>query len=136
MMARIAFLLLSMMLAAPVLADTKTPLPEEQHINEQLIAAQAGEILRNTCPTIVARMFVVWEKAFMLRQYAIDKGYNEDEVKAFLKDPAQKARVKAAAEAILASSGAKPGDIPSYCAAGKAEIAKGTLLGQIIRSTE
>lgn len=135
-MTNCAVLMLVLALATPALADTRTPLPDEQHINEQLIAAQAGEILRNTCPTIVARMFVVWEKAFMLRQYAIDKGYTEPEVKAFLKDPGQKERVKAAAEAILVSSGAKPGDIPSYCAAGKAEIAKGTLLGQIIRSTE
>lgn len=131
-----AVLMLTLAFATPALADTRTPLPDEQHINEQLIAAQAGEILRNTCPTIVARMFVVWEKAFLLRQYAIDKGYTEPEVKAFLKDPVQKERVKAAAEAILVSSGAKPGDIPSYCAAGKAEIAKDTLLGQIIRSTE
>ena len=43
-----AVLLLTLALATPALADTKTPLPEEQHINEQLIAAQAGEILRNS----------------------------------------------------------------------------------------
>ena len=123
-------------LAGPGLAEAKTPLPDEAHINEQLIAAQAGEILRTTCPTISARMFVVWDKALSLRQYAIDKGYTEDEVRAFLKDPVQKARVKAAAEEILAGSGALSGDIASYCTAGKAEIAKGTLLGQIIRSSE
>lgn len=131
-----AVLLLTLALATPALADTKTPLPEEQHINEQLIAAQAGEILRNSCPTLVARMFVVWDKAFMLRQYAIDRGYNEVEVKAFLKDPVQKARVLKAAQDYLALAGVKTGDVPSYCAAGIAEIAKGTLLGQIIRSTE
>ena len=131
-----AIFLLILALAAPAFAETSTPLPEEAHINEQLIAAQAGEILRNTCPTIVARMFVVWDKAFMLRQYAIDKGYNEDEVRAFLKDPLQKARVLKAAQDYLSQAGAKPDDVPSYCAAGVAEIARGTLLGQIIRSTQ
>ena len=131
-----AVLLTLALFGAPALADTKVPLPEEAHINEQLIAAQAGEVLRNTCPTIVARMFVVWEKAFELRQYAIDKGYTEPEVKAFVKDPVQKARVLKAAQDYLAKAGAKPGDVASYCAAGKSEIAKQTLLGQIIRSTE
>lgn len=130
-------LILALALAGfPALAQDKTPLPEEAHINEQLIAAQAGDILRKTCPTISARMFVVWDKAYALRQYAIDKGYTEEEVRAFVKDPVQKARVQAAAEEILAASGAVPGDVASYCAAGKVEIAKGTVLGQIIRSSE
>ena len=134
-MRRALFLVLALT-GLPAWAEDKVPLPEEAHINEQLIAAQAGEILRNTCPSIEARMFVVWDKAFALRQYAIDKGYTEPEVRAFVKDPVEKARVKAAAEAILAGSGAVSGDAASYCAAGKVEIAKGTFLGQIIRSTE
>lgn len=133
---RLALILVFALTGLPALAQDKTPLPEEAHINEQLIAAQAGDILRKTCPTISARMFVVWDKAFALRQYAIDKGYTEEEVRAFVKDPVQKARVRAAAEEILASSGAVPGDVESYCAAGKAQIAQGTLLGQIIRSSE
>jgi hypothetical protein len=125
-------------LAAPGLAsgDEKVPLPEESHINEQLIAGAAGDILRNTCPQASARMFVVWDKLFMLRQYALDKGYTEDEVKAFLKDHAQKARVKAAAEAYLEAAGAKPGDVASFCQVARDEVAKDTLLGQIISVSE
>jgi major membrane immunogen (membrane-anchored lipoprotein) len=134
-MIRRAMILVLAMGAEPVFASP-TPLPEEAHINEQLIAAQAGDILRKTCPTIEARMFVVWDKAYMLRQYAIEQGYDEEGVKAFLNDPVQKARVLKAAQDYLAKAGAKPGDVASYCAAGKAEIAKQTLLGQIIRSTE
>ena len=133
-----AMALLAALLAAPGLAsgDGKVPLPEEAHINEQLIAAQAGDILRHTCPQISARYFVVWDKMYQLQAYAEAQGYTEAEVKAFLSDKDQRARVKAAAEAYLAKAGVLPGDVGSYCKAGKAEIAAGTLLGQIIRSSE
>lgn len=133
--ARLSALLLAVMIAVPGLAsgDGKVPLPTEEHINTQLIAAQAGDILRHTCPQIHARMFVVWDKMFMLRNYALEAGYSEAEVKKFLSDPVQKARVQAAAKDYLETRGAKPGDVESYCQVGRDEVAKGTLLGQIIR---
>lgn len=129
----IAFLSLAL-LALPALsaAQDKVPLAEEAHINEQLIAGAAGDILRNTCPAVTARMFVVWDKLYRLRQYAVDQGYTESEVKAFLKDKDQKARVKAAAEAYLTEAGAVAGDVESYCQVGRGEVAKGSLLGEII----
>ena len=83
-------LLVAVLLTSPLLAEARLPLTTEPHINEQLIAGAAGDILRNICPTISARMFVVWDKLYMLRQYAVDQGYTETEVKAFLKDPVQK----------------------------------------------
>lgn len=137
-MKRLLPVLILCALTLPGLAagQDKVPLPEEAHINEQLIAAQAGDILRNTCPKASARMLVVWSKMWDLKSYAEDKGYTEPEVKAFLKDKAQKARVKAAAEAYLQAAGAVPGDVESYCQVGRDEVAKGTLLGQIIRVSE
>ena len=134
MIARLFAILIAVMVAVPGLAsgDGKVPLPEEAHINQQLIAAQAGDILRNTCPAAHARFFVVWDKMIQLQNYARQAGYTEGEVKAFLKDPVQKARVKAAAEAYLAKAGVRPGDVESYCQVARDEVAKGTLLGQII----
>lgn len=120
--------------AAPALAVE--PLREEAHINTSLIAAQAGDILRKTCPTISARMVVVLTKARALEQYARDRGYTEPEVKAFLKDRDEKARVRAAAEAYLADAGAVHGDVESYCRVGREQIAKGTLLGELLWSSE
>ncbi len=139
-MFRITVLLVTMLVAlqvaGPAPAQSRVPLAEEAHINEQLIAGAAGDILRKTCPAISARMFTVWNKLYQLRSYAIEKGYTEPEVKAFLKDAAQKARVKAAAEAYLAASGAVAGNVESLCQVGRDEIAKGTTLGQIIRVDE
>lgn len=128
----VALFLCALTLPGLAAGQAKVPLPEEPHINEQLIAAQAGDILRKTCPKASARMFVVWAKMWDLKSYAESKGYTEPEVTAFLKDKVQKARVKAAAEAYLEAAGAVPGDAESYCQVGRDEIAKGTLLGQII----
>jgi hypothetical protein len=136
---RVTSLLLALTLllgGGQVLAQDRVPLPEEAHINEQLIAGSAGDILRNACPTLSARFFVVWQKLRDLEAYARDKGYTEAEVKAFLKDKTQRSRVKGAAQAYLAAAGAIEGDAESYCAVGRAEIAKGTLVGSLLRSWE
>ena len=125
----------SALLALPALAtaDGKVPLPEEAHINAQLIAAAEGDMIRKNCPAISARMLVVFEKMLALKSYAEGKGYTEAEVKLFLKDKAQKARVKGAATDYLASQGVVEGDSESYCRVGRAEIAKGTLVGSLLK---
>lgn len=137
-MTRVLALMTALLLAVPAFAkaEDKLPLAEEPHINEQLIAAAAGDKLRNTCPTISARMFVVWDKMWALKTYAEEKGYTEPEVKAFLADKDQKARVKAAAMDYLTKAGAVDGDVDSFCTVGRAEIAAGTLVGQLLRSRE
>ena len=57
-----------------------------------------------------------------------------DRVKAFLKDPVEKKRINDLAAAYLKKAGAVEGDAESYCVAGKAEIAKGTLAGSLLKS--
>lgn len=120
----------------PAIAQGKVPLAEEEHINEQLIAAAAGDLLRQTCPSLSARLLVVLLKMKQLESYARSKGYDEDEVLLFLKDKAEKARVKASAIAYLAAAGVREGDIDSYCIVGRAEISDETLVGSLLRWSE
>jgi len=130
------FLIAATLAMGPALAEGKVPLPQEAHINDQLIAAAAGDILRKTCPTLEARTFVVLGKLAELKSYTRAQGYDEAEVKLFLKDKAQKARIKASANAYLQAAGAVPDNPDSYCTAGEAEIAKGTQVGSLLRSTK
>ena len=135
---RFPFLVAAALCAAslPAMAEGNVPLADEAHINEQLVAGAAGDILRRTCPTLKARVLVVMGKLNALENYARAQGYTKDEVNAFLKDRGQKARVKTAAMGYLSAAGAVEGDVESYCSAGRAEIAKGTLVGSLLRSTE
>ena len=115
-------------------ASAQTPLNQETRINSTLIAGQVGDTIRKTCPSISAKMFVVLAELNELENYARDQGYTEAEVKAFLKDKTEKARIKAAAAAYLKQAGAVEGDVETYCTVGRAEIDKGTLAGSLLRS--
>ena len=123
---------LASMLALP--AAAQTPLNQEARINATLIAGQVGDTFRKTCPSISAKMFVVLGELNALEDYARDQGYTEAEVKVFLKDKTEKARIKAAAAEYLKEAGAVEGDVESYCTAGRAEIQNGTLAGSLLRS--
>lgn len=118
--------------AVPAMA--KQPLNQNQHITDSLVAGRVADVIRQTCPSISAKMITAYNKLEDLKQYAIDQGYTEPEVKAFLKDGAEKARIKGIAIQYLAKAGAVDGDVESYCVAGRAEIANGTLAGSLLRS--
>jgi hypothetical protein len=126
----------ALLAASPASAESRVPLARDLHINEQLVAGAAGDMLRQTCPSLQARMLVVWGKLQALESYARSKGYTEPEVRAFLKDKGQKARIRTEAGRYLAKAGAKTGDAESFCRAGRAEIAKGTLVGSLLRSSK
>ncbi|WP_224823395.1 DUF5333 domain-containing protein [Cognatishimia sp. MH4019] len=115
-------------------AAALTPLPEEKHINDQLLAASVGDKIRKNCPSISARMFVVWQKANDLEDYARDKGYSEEEVKAFLKDKDERKRMKRLRNAYLEENGVSKDNPDSYCALGEKEIKAKSLIGELLRA--
>ena len=117
---------------APV--QDRVPVQEEPHIRESLVAGRIADVLRNECGSLNARMLLVLQKLEELKQYAIAQGYTEEEVKAFLKDNKQKAKLRAEARRYLAKAGAVEGDEESYCRVGRDEIAKGTLAGSLLWS--
>jgi Family of unknown function (DUF5333) len=115
-------------------ASAQVALSEEPHINEQLMAAAVGDVIRNTCPTISARMVTVYFKVKELEKYARNAGYEEAEVKAFLKDKTEKARINGLAADYMAANGVVEGDVATYCALGEAEISKDSLIGSLLKS--
>ena len=130
----IAVAMAGLTLAAPALAGP-VPMAQNAHINDELRAGFAGDILRKTCPTISARMLVVMGRLWDLKSYAEAQGYTGADYDAFRSDPVQKKRLKDEAAAYLAAAGAKPDDVESYCAVGEAEIAKNSPLGTLLRSS-
>lgn len=121
-------------LATPLTAAAAptTPLSQNAHVMGQLVAARMADVIRHQCPTISGRVIKAFFKAEELKNYALDQGYTADQIRAFLKDPKAKAMVSARADAGLKKLGARPGDAQSYCKAGKAEIASGSLTGSLL----
>ncbi len=119
--------------ATAAAAEAAVPLNQEPHINESLIAVAVGNAIRKTCPGISARMMVVFSKGRELQTYAYEKGYSKDEVEAFLDDDTEKARVKGLAADYMSANGVVESDVETYCALGRAEIAKDSLIGSLLR---
>lgn len=117
-------------LAAP--AAALEPLAQEKYINDRLIAARIADRVRKTCPSIDGRVFYAFGEARKLQSYARKKGYSDAQIDAFLDDKQEKKRIYAVAEDYLTRNGAKKGDAESFCAIGRAEIEKNTIIGSLL----
>ena len=122
--------LIGAMLAAP--AAALEPLSQEKHINDRLIAARIADRIRRSCPSIDGRIFYAYGEARKLKTYARDKGYSNAQIDAFLDSKADKQRIYAVAEDYLTRKGARANDPQSFCAVGRQEIAKNTVIGSLL----
>jgi Family of unknown function (DUF5333) len=129
-MTRMMIFAVMMAVATPALA--LPPLSENDYVNDRLIQASVADRIRKECPTIAARFAYAYSQARALKQYALDQGYTDAEITAFLRSKPDKKRVKAAAEAYLAANGVVQGDAQSFCTLGMQEIANQTIAGSLI----
>lgn len=126
--------ILSLMIASPALA--LEPINQEKHINNVLLQGFIADQITDNCPTMKPRKLRALNELIALRDYALKKGYKADEVRAFVESKTEKARGKKLAADWLAAKGAVPGKAEAYCTLGAAEIAKKSLIGQLLRSTK
>lgn len=131
-MNRIALPLILTLMAGPALA--LDPINTDAHIHDTLLQGFIGDAIDDNCDTISARKMRALSELLSLKDYALEKGYSRDEVKAFVTDKTEKAKGKAEAAAWLKEKGAVPGKADAYCAIGEEEITKGSLIGQLLRS--
>lgn len=116
--------------AAP--AAALEPISQERYINDRLIAARIADRIRRECPSIDARMIYAFGQARALKKYALDKGYSEAQVEAFLDSKPDKERIYATAESYLKTNGVNAGDAESFCRLGREEIARNTVTGSLL----
>jgi hypothetical protein len=129
-----AFALALLALAFSGAAAARPPLEKNAPIVDKLFAAAVGDRIRKACPSISARMLVVYREARALERRALDEGYSEAEIEAFVSNDAAKKRLEARADAYLAERGATPGGQEAYCRVGRAEIAAKSPIGELLRS--
>ncbi|MDQ7072103.1 MAG: DUF5333 domain-containing protein [Rhodobacterales bacterium] len=103
-------------------------------INDGLLAVGIADKIRKTCPSISARMFKALSFMNALENKAESMGYTKAEIKAYVKSPNQKAKMRARGEAYLASKGVVKSDPESYCTQGRIEIANKSQIGALLRA--
>ena len=119
-------------ISAPMRAATS--LAEDQHITHSLMSAAVGDVIRKNCPSISARIFVAFSKVKELERYALGLGFSKAEIDAFISSKSERKRIRQATEDYLQKNGVVEGKKETYCSLGRAEIADGSLIGQLLWS--
>ena len=110
-------------------------LREVPGITAGLVTVALGNAIRKGCPAIEARRIAGLLFMMDLKERASSAGYTDAEIRAFVDDPAEKARIMALADKWLADRGARRDDPDSLCRVGGGEISAGSTLGRLLRMT-
>lgn len=126
-------LTVSAVLAVPALADSYDRLRADAKVANGLRWVSAAIMIQDNCEDISPRILRGLSFLNGLRSHARGLGYSNDEIKAYVDDPTEKARVDAEALSYLRSEGVEPEDAASYCAVGKDHMARRTQIGLLLR---
>ena len=120
------------LMASPVAA--KPPLRDVPAVDDALLDLGLADRIRKECPDISARMLRALSYLNNVQSTAKSLGYTSDEIDAYRKSDAEKARMKARGAAYLKANGVDTSDPQSYCALGRAEIQKSSRIGSLLRA--
>lgn len=104
-------------------------LSDESYVTDRLVAARVADVISKDCEAIDARMFRALRQAYALRDWALNKGYTEDEIKAFLDSKADKERIYGLASRYIDSRLPEDG---SLCSLGREEINSNSFIGSLM----
>ncbi|WP_135503442.1 DUF5333 domain-containing protein [Roseovarius aestuariivivens] len=120
--------------ASGVHARANDGLASERDINDGLLVIAAADKIRRACDSIGGRLITARSYATQLKNLAMERGYSEREIEAYINDKAEKAKMREKRNAYFASKGASNLDPESLCVLGRDEIARGTRIGQLLRA--
>ena len=121
----------SLALASPVSA---AGLQDEAEINNGLLAVGIADEIRKRCDSISARTFTAMGYLSSLKRDARAKGYSNEQINTYTKSSTEKAKMRKRGQVYLAQNGASMSDPVSMCRLGRAEIAKRSQIGVLLRA--
>lgn len=114
-------------------ASAQTALKDVTFVREGVIATGMAFEISEKCSSLSPRKIQGINYLFSLRRHAFDLGFTSAQVDAYVNDKAEENRLKQVAYSRLADLGAVAGNEASYCAVGRAEQAKGSAIGRLLR---
>ncbi len=115
-------------------AEINATLRADPVIYAGLFAMGVAHGIRDICPDIEARMIRANLQALSLYNHARSLGFSRDEIRAFLRDDAEKAFLRAEVIAYYRERGANEEQPDTICALGRAEIAANSPAGEFLRA--
>ena len=131
-MIRTAFASLATLAALTGPVAALPPLAQERHINDSLVQARIADVLRKGCPTLDARLVRAFSEARKLKRYALDQGYSEAQIDAFLDSREERRRIYAEADRYMVENGVVNGQPDTFCRLGQQEIERKTIAGSLL----
>ncbi len=114
-------------------ASAQQSLKDVSYVTEGLIAVGMAYELSEVCGDLDARLFRGIGYLNQLKSHAKGLGFSNAQIDDYTDNKAEQDRLEAIARQRLVSLGAQPGDEGSHCSVGKAEIAKGSTIGYLLR---
>ncbi|MFY0597334.1 MAG: DUF5333 domain-containing protein [Cognatishimia sp.] len=133
-MIMIAGLVATTLMSSTGVAQAKRPLEEVASITDGLLWIGIADEIRKTCPSISARMLRAYNRISGIQSEAKSLGYSKAEIDTFRKSDTNKAELRRRGEIYLQANGVTLGDTETYCTLGRAEIAKSSQIGTLLRA--
>lgn len=128
----------SAVLAGGILAGTmataKPALRDVKEIDDQMLNVGIALVISEECGSITERKLKGLSFLWDLKKRANALGYSDDEIDAYRKSKAEKARLRAAGEDYVKSKGLNPKVAADLCKLGLAEIKNGSTIGSLLRA--
>lgn len=121
-------------LSAVTSALALPPLSEVKHITQGLRDVAIADEIRKKCDSISPRMFRALSFIKSLEKHAVKLGYSDAQIEAYVDDKAEKKRLIAQARKYMAQQGVRTGESATYCALGRAEIARNSQVGYLLKA--
>ncbi|MBY6065145.1 DUF5333 domain-containing protein [Leisingera aquaemixtae] len=125
---------LTTVVALPAPALTKPSLREVQEIEDPLFAVAVAKEVSDYCEDISPRYLKGLVELRRLKARANELGYSDTEIRSYIESDAEKARMRAKGEELLAQNGVDYGEPETFCAYGRAEIEKNSAIGVLLRA--
>ena len=125
---------LSTVVALPAAALAKPSLRDVPEIEDPLFAVAMAKEVSDHCDGIAPRYLKGLGELRRLKARANALGYTDAEIRAYIESDAEKARMRAKGEQLLAQNGVDYGEPETFCAYGRAEIEKNSAIGVLLRA--
>lgn len=111
----------------------KPGLNNEARITDGLISTAIAYEIGSKCDSLEPRIIQGINFLYELRTEAQTLGYSGAEIDDYIENEAEKDRLEVIARDRLRDMGGVEGEWETYCAVGRAEIATGSQIGQLLR---
>ncbi|MFC4668637.1 DUF5333 domain-containing protein [Seohaeicola nanhaiensis] len=115
-------------------AAARPALRDVPEIENALFAVAIADAVRDNCSSINARLVRALSFLRQIKAQANALGYSDDEIRNYVESDVEKARMRKKGKAFLAANGVNPDDPETFCTFGRAEIAKNSAIGALLRA--